>query len=91
MRAAVDDARNLADHEDAAPAAVFFAFARRPRAFPGAWRLMPALLVLNQARSTSRRLDTNAEELNSLLLAVAKREIEFDDVLSWFRERMHDR
>jgi hypothetical protein len=47
VRAAVEDARTLAGSDaQTEPAALFFAFARRPRAFPGARRLMPANRML---------------------------------------------
>jgi hypothetical protein len=65
VRAAVEDAQSLAGSEaHAEPAALFFAFGRRPRAFPGAWRLMPALLALNQLQSLDLRLAADITELN---------------------------
>jgi hypothetical protein len=87
--AAVEDATTLAASDPySEPAALFFAFARRPRAFPGAWRTMPALLALNQARSIGCRLRTDSRELNTLLVRIASRELGFDEVQAFFAERL---
>jgi hypothetical protein len=66
---------------------LFFAFGRRPRAFPGAWRLMPALLALNQLQSLDLRLAADITELNKMLVDIAGRKLTFDDVREWFADR----
>ncbi len=89
IRAALEDATSLAASDPySEPAALFFAFARRPRAFPGAWRTMPALLALNQARSIGCRLRTESDELNALLVRIASRDLAFTDVHAFFAERL---
>lgn len=80
VTAAVEDATQLAADDAAAePAALFFAFARRPRTFPGAWRLMPALLAMNQAKALGLRLRTERDELNRLLTRIAGRELSYEE------------
>jgi hypothetical protein len=89
VEAGREDAVRLAAGDAATePAALFFAFARRPRAFPGAWRLMPALLAINQARALGFRMRADRDEMNRLLTGIAARELTFDEVRAWFELRL---
>ena len=82
------EARQLARWPADEVAAVFYAFARRPRAFARDWGLMTAFLARDQARSLGVVLDVTDTALHSLRHRVLRREGDFDAVVEWFAERM---
>lgn len=88
--AAIAHARELAADPADEPAAVFFAFACRPRAFPGGWRAMSALLAFNQAAERGRRLRASRDDLDALCTMVATRSATFEAVRDWFAARLVD-
>ncbi len=63
VEAALEHARSLAERPTDAPAALFYAFACRPRALVGGARVMPALLATNEARRLGLELTFIASEL----------------------------
>lgn len=88
VRAAVHDARQLARWPADEIAAVFFAFARRPRAFAGHWGPMVAFLARDQARSLRIALDVTDGALDALRMRVLHGEVGYDEVLEWFARHM---
>ena len=87
--ALVDAAALCAGDESAEPAALFYAFARRPRATRGAWILLPTLLAMNQARAIGTPLrESTRGELRALATRITSRTIDFDGVRAWFESRL---
>jgi hypothetical protein len=87
IRAAVFDARRLAGPWQAnEPAAIFFAFACRPRAFPRHPKMV-SFLALEQAQSLHITINASEGELQALRGRVMRREVDYDVVLQWFAER----
>lgn len=88
VKTAREEAAALACDERSEPAAVFYAFARRPRGLSGGWRQLPVLLAMNQASSLGFELDTDALALADLVMAVVLREMDFEAVRAWFDQRL---
>jgi len=85
VQRALDRAITLADgDEHAEPAAVFMAFAETRAAFPGAWRLMAALLAERQAMAPGYGLTATAPELAALCSDVLHRRAHAADVAARF-------
>jgi hypothetical protein len=83
VEAALHEARALANgytaHE---PAALFYAFARRPRAFPGGWRLMARMIAIGHARKHGVPVNfPSTAECDALCMAIVERRAGFDEVL----------
>ena len=88
IRAAIEHARRLAESRSEEPAAMFYAFAIRLRAFPRAWRLMAGILAANQARATGHTLRATKGELDAMCSDVIFKRADFDAVRSWFAARL---
>ena len=86
VEAAVREAADLARVETDEPPALFYAFARRPRAILGGWRVMPRLLAGMHCRRLGLRLNADADSLDRLRAQVVATDLAFDDVRSWFRK-----
>ena len=88
---AVDAALRMVEELAPAPrdeaAVLFYAFARFPRAFPGALRLMPVLLAKGALSTQGRVLLATADELDQLVFAVARQEANVEAVQAWFVRR----
>ena len=78
------EAITLATTEASEPAALFFAFSRRARALGDAWRLLPDLLAIHQARSLGKPLGLNHSELKSMRVDIARQALTFEQI----RERL---
>ncbi len=72
------------------PAALFYAFAGRRRAFPFAWKLMADILARRQAEVNGLRLLASRDEIGALCLEVLHRRVDYSRVRGWFRERLGD-
>ncbi len=90
VAAALDHARELAVPPLEEPAALFYAFACRPRAFVGGWRFMPVLMAINQAHALGFRLHAEPGETDPLRhrIADASTRPPFDEVRDWFAARL---
>jgi hypothetical protein len=86
VEAAVQEARDLARAPTDEPAALFYAFARRPRALLGGWRLMPRLLAGMHCQRVGLRLEAGADELDQLRARIIVTGVPFREVSEWFRE-----
>ncbi len=53
-----------------------------------AWRTLPPVLARNYALKAGFTLVAPDEELHSLRLSIAMREVDLDEVREWFRARM---
>lgn len=88
VRAAVQEARSLARWPVDEPAAVFFAFARRPRCIPALNATLAAFLARDQIERIGVSLVATDRDLHDLRMHVLSRSVTFDDVRDWFAERM---
>ena len=84
---AIGEARALATDERDEPAAVFFAFARRPKALRQAWPLLPRFLAASVAAGLTMTIRATPEDFTTLRLAIAERRATYEDVRRWFAER----
>ena len=92
VRAALADAAVLADGDDATePAAIFYAFARRPRITRGAWVELADVLADTQARSVGLAVTAGPGDLRALMVSVASRSADFAEVRAWFAARLTPR
>lgn len=87
VQAAVEEATRLASQEADEPAALFYALARRQRAFPGVYSRTTAVLVLNQALRLHLMPRFTPDDLLPLYRPVASGEIAFSQVRAWFAAR----
>ena len=89
VRAALEHAAKLAQVETDEPAAMFYAFACRPRTFPGFGRVMTRTLAANHARVLGLVLHATAGDLDALCGELAHHDRPaFDDVRTWFAARL---
>jgi hypothetical protein len=88
VRAAVQHARSLAREPIDEPAAMFFAFAARPRAVPSAGLQLAIFLARDQAEQLGIRLDASDEQLRDLRMRVLTRAAGWDDVRDWFAQHI---
>lgn len=70
------------------PAATFFAFAGKRRAFPFAWKLMADILTRRQAESCGLRRLATRDAPGALCVEVLHRRAGFEAVRGWFRARL---
>ena len=92
VEAALDHARALSTRSADEPAAIFYAFACRPRALVGGGRYMPALMAINEVHRAGLELRATRDEFEALrkrLLTAARPS--FDEVRSWFAARLTSR
>lgn len=87
LRVALREAEHLADDVYDVPAALLFALGRNPRCF-AAFRAMSVLVVAWHARTLGFRLEPSFDELGAMLLRVAAREVDFEQVRSWMGARL---
>jgi hypothetical protein len=87
VRAAIQHAKGLARWPIDEPAAIFFAFACRPRAVPGVTRFA-VFLARERLDELKLTLSATDAELFELMTKVRLRSIDENDVLSWFAERL---
>jgi len=88
VQQACERARALAADVAQEPAAIFFAFAERRRAFPFAWKAMAAFLTRAQASASGRSLDVAEEDFDPLCVEVLYRRVQWADALAWFGPRV---
>jgi hypothetical protein len=89
IAAAAAEATALVAAPQDEPAALFFALARRQRAFPGLWTAVVGLLVINQARSVGLSFAGEAKDLLPMYVPVARGAMRFDEVRAWFIGVLH--
>lgn len=87
IRIAFREADHLTDDVYDAPAALLFALGRYPRCFSG-FRAMSVLVVEWHATTLGFKLEATRAELASKLGEIARREIEFEAVRTWFGARL---
>lgn len=88
VRAAVQHARSLARWPIDEPAAIFFAFACRPRTAPSLGHRLALFLVRDQLAVLGLHLAASDEELRALRMKVMLRECSERDVIAWFAEQL---
>ena len=85
--AARDEAVALAGDRRDEPAALFFAFARRPADLGENWPLLPALLAKNHAARLGLELRATPAELHTLSMDLCLEGLAFEDVRGFFAAR----
>lgn len=70
------------------PAAIFYAFADKRRAFPFAWKMMAGYLAEAQAAANGYELDADGPDLDSLCTEVLYRRMGWPEVRDWFAARL---
>lgn len=70
------------------PAAMFFAFASKRRAFPFAWKLMAGLIARQQAELNGLTLGATLDDLAALCVEVLFRRMDWEAVRAWFAPRV---
>jgi hypothetical protein len=88
VRAAVQHARSLARWPIDEPAAIFFAFACRPRIAPALGHQLAVFLVRDQLATLGLRLAATDADLVALRMKVLLRERSPSDVIAWFAEQL---
>lgn len=88
VRAAVQEARALARWPIDEPAALFFAFAQRPRAVPKLSAKTALFLARDQVRALGLGLSVADDELRELRMRIVERRVTYEDVRAWFAERI---
>ncbi len=88
VRAAVQEARVLARWPVDEPAALFFAFAARPRAVPALNASLAVFLAREQALTLGLILEVSDSGLRALLTDVRSRVAGYEDVRAWFASRL---
>jgi hypothetical protein len=74
------------------PAALFYAFACRPKAFLGGWRVAAFLLAKNHASDLGLRIVATPEEIADMRHRMAWSDRpSFDEVRDWFAARTKPR
>ncbi|MDP9148739.1 MAG: hypothetical protein M3O36_02165, partial [Myxococcota bacterium] len=89
VEAALDHARALSTGHTDEAAALFYAFACRPRALVGGGRYVPILMVINEVRRAGLELQATRDDVEALrkTLLTADRP-SFDEVRAWFAARL---
>lgn len=87
LRVALREAEHLADDTYDVPAALLFALGRNPRCF-ASFRALSVLVVSWHARTLGFRLEPSLEELGEMLVRVAARDVDFEEVRSWLGARL---
>lgn len=72
------------------PAALFYGFARHPRAVPGGWRVLGERLATAHAARLGLDLDATAEEMTALRLAVSQQRTDWPGVRAWFAAHLRE-
>jgi hypothetical protein len=89
VAAALREAAKLAqEHEPSEPAALFYALARRPRAFGALHGDMLVLLAVEQARAVGLELGFTPIELEIHVLRILRGEMTFPELRGWFAARL---
>jgi hypothetical protein len=70
------------------PAAMFFAFASRRRAFPFAWKLMADFILRAQARVNGFTLLATRAEIEALCIDVLYKKADWESVRGWTLPRL---
>lgn len=86
--AALTEAAALATDEVDEPAALFFAFAKRPATFGDLWPPMVTRIALGRANVLGFELSVDERELDDLRLDVRDRARTYAEVRDWFRARL---
>jgi hypothetical protein len=89
LGAALREAARLARGNEAdEPAALFYALARRPRAFGRLHGDMLVLLAAEQARAAGLELGFASVELDIHVIRILRREMTFLELRGWFAARL---
>jgi len=70
------------------PAALFYVFSKAWARLGDACAVLPDLLARNHARAVGLELAVNPDEQRALRLRIAQGGVPFDEVRSWFAERL---
>ena len=88
VQSCLKEARQLAAEGSDEPAALFYVFCKAWARLGDACAVLPDLLARNHARAVGLELAASPEEQRALRLRIAKGGVPFDEVRSWFGERL---
>jgi hypothetical protein len=88
VQGCLKEARTLVGAEGDEPAALFYVFSKAWNRLGDACAVLPDLLARNHARAVGLELSATAEEQRALRLRIAEGSVTFDEVRTWFGERL---
>ena len=88
VQGCLKEARALSAEARDEPAALFYAFSKAWSRLGDACAVLPDLLARNHARSVGLELLASPDEQRALRLRIAEGGVTFDEVRSWFGERL---
>ncbi len=88
IEAALKVVEDLAPAERDEPAALLYAFARFPRAFPGAFRAMTQHVARTRAQMLGYQLRLSAEEFDRAIFAVTEKRATYEQIRDWMARKL---
>ena len=88
VQSCLKEARSLVTSDREEPAALFYVFSKAWARLGDACAVLPDLLARNHARAVGLELAASPEEQRALRLRIAEGGVKFDEVRSWFGERL---
>jgi hypothetical protein len=88
VQSCLREARTLSTADREEPAALFYVFSKAWARLGDACAVLPDLLARNHARAVGLELAATPEEQRVLRLKIAQGGVSFDEVRSWFGERL---
>jgi hypothetical protein len=89
VQGCLKEARSLITADRDEPAAMFYVFSKAWARLGDACAVLPDLLARNHARGVGLELSATPEEQRTLRLRIAAGGVPFEEVRSWFGERLH--
>jgi hypothetical protein len=88
VQSCLKEARALVTSEREEPAALFYVFSKAWARLGDACAVLPDLLARNHARAVGLELAASPDDQRALRLRIAEGGVAFDEVRSWFGERL---
>lgn len=88
VQSCLKEARQLAAEGGDEPAALFYVFSKAWARLGDACAVLPDLLARNHARAVGLELAASPDDQRALRLRIAQGGVPFDEVRSWFTERL---
>ena len=88
VQSCLREARSLVTSDREEPAALFYVFSKAWARLGDACAVLPDLLARNHARAVGLELAASPEDQRALRLRIVEGGVPFDEVRSWFGERL---
>ena len=88
VQSCLREARSLVTYDREEPAALFYVFSKAWARLGDACAVLPDLLARNHARAVGLELAASPDDQRALRLRIAEGGVPFDEVRSWFGERL---